>query len=366
MKVFIIASVHDKKEFQKQKDKRYFLSTQGQQSWVYAFQKLGVTVSVFRPSDDYIVPTALKIIVSLFFEKVLHSWKRRYHRFWDKFYFLNIENHIKNKNLLSRIDQFKPELLIISGGISSIFPATIKKIKNKYRVPILLFSGVDPLIGSSRSEIQMLKNKAIDMVVVNDGGFGQHWKKMGAKKVIVLPISSVDPKLHMKYKLSKNELKEYSCDVCFVGTLTKQRQDTLKLLTNFDLKIWGEIPSNIGIEPQLVPYYQGKAHGKKMIKIFNAAKIVLNFQHEMKSGGNMRMFEASGAGAFQITNKLGEGWFRDGKEIVLYRNISDLKSKISYYLQHENERKIIADAAYNLSHEKYSYVKRFQRLLALI
>lgn len=55
-----------------------------------------------------------------------------------------------------------------------------------------------------------------------------------------------------------------------------------------------------------------------------------------------------GAGGFVLTNYQEEilDYFEDGKDLIIYENIADLKNKIGYYLAHEEERKQIAQKGY--------------------
>ncbi len=266
----------------------------------------------------------------------------------------------------------KPNLVIISGGITSIFPETIKKIKITNHCKVLLFSGVNSVTSATQVEKIMIKEGIVDAVVENDRGYADLWKKMGAKKVIVLPISSVDPKLHRRVKLTVQEQEEYGCDVCFVGSLTNDRQEKLIELIQRDsgqarmtVKIWGDILTIIGLREELKPYYQGTAYGEKMVKIFNAAKIVLNFQPEdMTHGGNMRTFEIPGCGAFQIADRIDPNFLTDGNDYISFNSPSDLKTKIKYYLQNESKRLKIAKTGAERARKEHTYAKHFEKLLS--
>lgn len=367
MNILVLAPVHREREFLKQNGKYPFLIGQGQQSWVEALVRLGHEVFVFRYTDSILIPQGLRVWVSEILQKFIPMWKARYERFRSTYYFISLENYFKNKKLLSLSQKIKPQLIIISGGVTSIYPCTIEMIKEKFACKILLFSGINPLTSSAPVEKIMVKKGIIDMVVENDRGYSNLWKNIGAKKTIVLPISSVDSKLHRKVELTQKERKEYGCDVCFVGSLTKDRQKKLANLTQFNLKIWGDLSLTIGLIKELRPFYHGIAFGEKMVKIFNAAKIVLNFQpKDMTHGGNMRTFEIPGCGAFQIADKVDPDFLTSDEEVMLFKNISDLKGKIKYYLQKDKERLKIAKNGFLKSHKLHTYQKHFEILFNLI
>lgn len=133
------------------------------------------------------------------------------------------------------------------------------------------------------------------------------------------------------------------------------------------VKIWGDLISGVGLYKELKPYYQGTAYGEKMVKIFNAAKTVLNFQPtDMTHGGNMRTFEIPGCGAFQLTNKVDSNFLLPDKEIVLFKNTSDLREKIKYYLQNSKERLKIARVGFERVHKEHIYESHFKKLLSQI
>lgn len=363
MKILLIAPVHREKEYLSQRGDYPFLKGQGQQSWVDALENLGHKVYIFKYTNSLIIPNWIRINISSFFQKISPLFYGRLRRINDNLYFLSPENFLKNKKLLKLAFKIKPDLIIISGGAWCLFPSAIAKIKESLGIKIILFSGINPLVGSPKAERKMVEEGILDLVVENDEIYAKKWKELGAEKTVVLPISSVDPKLHKKIKLNSKEQSEYGADVCFVGTLTRERQEVLKRLTDFNLKIWGDVPKGNGLIDELNRFYKGNAYGEKMVKIFNASKIVLNFQpKDMMSTGNMRTFEIPGCGAFQLTDRINDEWFNVDREYIGFENTESLKRKIKYYLQHKNERESIARRGYKRAHKEHTYVKHFKHL----
>lgn len=54
--------------------------------------------------------------------------------------------------------------------------------------------------------------------------------------------------------------------------------------------------------------------------------------------------------------------YEDGKEIVFYTSMEDLKEKIDYYLSHPEERERIRAAGYNKTRKEYTYTQRIKEL----
>ena len=362
MRILLIAPLHRQLEYFSGRRSTPFLPSQGQQSWVAAMKNLGHQVLVFRSNDAEAVPARVGVYAGRTFEKFLPNIFGKYMNTSNKLYNFIPSNFIKNGKLFNKASKFKPDVIMLSGGTTEIFPSTIKRIKDTYNSKVLLMAGVNPNYAATVSERTLIKENVIDWVVENDRGYAAFWKKMGVK-ARVLPISSVNLKLHRKLKLSKEEIENLASDICFVGTLTLDRQEKLAKLTGLNLKIWGDIPSGAKIIENLKPYYYGEAFGEKMVKIFNAAKIVLNFQpKDMTHGGNMRTFEISGCGAFQLADRVDPNFLADGWEVILFKDIGDLTTKIKFYLNDQKEREIIARAGYNKVHVFHTYEKHFEKL----
>ncbi len=159
----------------------------------------------------------------------------------------------------------------------------------------------------------------------------------------------------------------YQCDITTAGNQHSWRVAFFERLEGRNVKLWGNpFPLWLAAGP-VARMYQGRPvlnHDKA--RAFLGAKIVLNSLHYGEVWGvNARTFEAAGIGAFQLVD-----WrpglrqlFEDGKEIVSFSDIEDLKHKIDYYLIHEEERYIIARAGKVRAHRDHTYSKRLLLLL---
>jgi len=101
-----------------------------------------------------------------------------------------------------------------------------------------------------------------------------------------------------------------------------------------------------------------------MIKIFNQSKINLNLSNA--SRGDIRQikgrdFEIPGCGAFLLTeySKELEDYYVLEEEISTYNDIHELIHKCRYYLDHEEQRKKIADNGHQRVLTEHTYVHRF-------
>ena len=75
-----------------------------------------------------------------------------------------------------------------------------------------------------------------------------------------------------------------------------------------------------------------------------------------------RTFEVPACGGFLLTGDADNlrDYYVDGKEIVIFKNKADMAEKCKYYLAHEEERKAIAKAGYERTIKEHTYEQRFR------
>jgi len=179
-----------------------------------------------------------------------------------------------------------------------------------------------------------------------------------------------NPQVHRRVPLDSEARAEYSADIATAGNLYPNRVAVFSQLREFDVAIWGAPPPGWLDVSLIRPMIRARfvAHDEKA-KAFLAARIVLNNLHPAEIWGvNCRAFEACGIGAFQMIS-----WrpglsqlFRDGVEIVAYRDMNDLLEKVRYYLANEAARDRIAAAGHARAHAEHTYRHRLELLLATL
>ncbi|CEG13821.1 conserved hypothetical protein [groundwater metagenome] len=165
--------------------------------------------------------------------------------------------------------------------------------------------------------------------------------------------------------------------ITFIGSFTKFHEKNLPIFEevskNFKDKflIRGYITQNIKTE-NIKRCYRGESFGLDMYNVLYNSKITLNRHGEVsisqQYANNMRLFEATGMGAFLITDykeNLND-LFRIGKEIETYTDTKELIKKIQYYLDNEDERKKIAEAGQRRTLTDHTYEKRMKELIKII
>jgi spore maturation protein CgeB len=176
-----------------------------------------------------------------------------------------------------------------------------------------------------------------------------------------------NPTRHVLKEDNTGDLDKYRCDITTAGSQHSYRVAFFKHLAAYDVKIWGP-PAPLWMKTGVVAsMFQGQAvYDEDKSRAFKAAKIVINNLHYGEVWGmNVRTFEAAGIGVFQMVD-----WrpglaqlFEDGKELVSFRGIGDLKEKINYWLPRDAERCEIAEAGKIRAYREHTYQLRLQMLL---
>lgn len=280
----------------------------------------------------------------------------------------NPEYRRRNRRLLEKAADFKPDVVWLVGDNRVIYPETLSALKQETGCKLVYSTGISPIVFSQ--PIERRAARLYDLVLVNDYYHGIQWLELGAKRMECLPISACDPDFHHPYELTEAERQAYQCDIAFVGTLVpdnlySQRVAALEALRDFDLGIWSvhDVPAS------LKPNFRGYALGEDMLEVFSAAKMTVNIHGDfMRYGGNMRLFEAAGVGIFQIADDLPgtHQWFTEGETIVTFRDADDLRAKVAYYLAHDAERQAIAHRAQAHVYQNHTYDQRMAQVEALI
>lgn len=97
---------------------------------------------------------------------------------------------------------------------------------------------------------------------------------------------------------------------------------------------------------------------EKEAMVYRSCKIAINANHfDYKRFTSDRMFRIMGSGAFCLTKWYPdyEKDFIDGVHLRIFHNLDEMVYLINYYLEHEEERKKIAEAGYKYVRENFTW-----------
>lgn len=192
-------------------------------------------------------------------------------------------------------------------------------------------------------------------------------KKEGYKNALYVPFSA---------DLNENDRwirpQKYLYNISFIGTYDRkfysERESILNEIKGLGLCLWG---SESWLDTSLKDYYRGRVETEDIQNIYKKSKIVINAdisREVLGTGVNLRPFEATAAGAMLLNRDDRKdifNLFEDGKEFVSFSGVDDIRQKVEYYLNHEDERLKIAEAGFNRAQKDHSYIKRIGEIIKI-
>ena len=272
-----------------------------------------------------------------------------------------IDINLMNKDLVETAAAWKPDLLLVEKGTTVAFD-TVGQIKRMgITTAIWYIDNIEHLDWMQQAA------KAYDYFFHFDSYVVSLLREEGSAKVYQTPFGC-DPDLHKTITVSQEDRAKYGSDICIIGAYTPEREEIFQQLTDFDIKIWGYPEWR---HSKVQNFYQGViTDATQMAKVYNASKIAINRHYKYTSdGATTRTFEiAACGGALQIVDYRKDilSYFEEGKEIIFFKDIDDLRRKIQFYLKNEEERKAIVRQAQQRAYKEHTLEKRMKDLISIV
>jgi spore maturation protein CgeB len=278
----------------------------------------------------------------------------------------------ENKEFLSVVSKEMPDLIFIIKG-DFVFAATLEKIKEVLSCLVVGYAWDEPFLTHKNNLDDYRKSNFknglawYDFIFVFDAFYIDEIKKQGAKNVRYLPLAT-NPNRYKEITVTAQDRCDYGYDVCFIGVPFPNRVEIFESLRDYKLGVFGDHWERyFMLKGMKVPsYYRGKATGETVNKIYLSSKIVLNIHHPQSMEGlNTRTFDIPACKAFEVVDykKNVEKHFEIDKEIVTFRNINELKSKIDFYLKNDDLRRIISENGRQRVIAEHTWVHRIKDVI---
>lgn len=187
------------------------------------------------------------------------------------------------------------------------------------------------------------------------------------KDVIYFPLA-----VDMDFYKPVEKDSRFANDIVFVGNRKMRDKETyerfLKPAFEYDLAIYGAEWNVAGFEGYQ-KYYKGMLPYDDAAKVYSSARISLCIHNKKYVDKFLlvttRGFHSISCGGFVISDPISEmmNLLPDGKGVTYTDGYEDLKKKIEYYLQHEEERNDISKAGYEWIKKYHTWDVRVDKLL---
>lgn len=280
--------------------------------------------------------------------------------------FVHVEPWLRKANLelLARVDELRPALVLVI-ATSGVRAGTLAQIR--VRAPETLIYCVYPDSPHNLDNDRIHCLPFFDRVTVSSPAWASAFEHLGAERVHYLPFAA-DTALHTPAQVEQNA--EGRHDLAFVGTWRPEREALLEQLSDFDLVIWGGAYWKKRTQPgsRLRRAWAGRpAFGVEFAQVCANSRIMLNVMDAATwPGPNMRTFEHAACGAFTLVTRSPATLelFVEGETIASFETPEEARSKIRYYLEHEDLREKIAQASYRFVVEgDHTYLDRAKQLI---
>ena len=261
--------------------------------------------------------------------------------------------------LLSQIEDFKPDV-VLNQDTFHVDPGLMRRVK-AIGNPILIGQiGISPSRGVDWSVYDLMMSQLPAIV--------EFFRRLGVRAEVS----------HLAFEPAILEAlppaPAVDMDVSFVGTVSPDHQQRIALLEavaeRHDLNLFGTPPQALPVSSRLHRCFQGEVWGADMYQALRRSKITLNSHIDMVGGeaGNMRLFEATGVGAFLLTDFKDNlhTLFAPDREVAVWRSIEDCLDVIGRAITNADERAAIARAGQARTMAQHTYRHRAAEILGFI
>ena len=254
---------------------------------------------------------------------------------------------------------YKPDLVFCSR--THQLTDEVKKIKKRFKDAPICMWNVDTRDTLAEWEHLFPLIKAVDYHFVVETNLLPEWRRELNTKTFWLPQGLQNEVYGKPRSISEEDRQKYECDICFCGGIPppgihhRDRRPIMEAIikAGFRFNVWGS---------EGMPQVYNEEHNKQT----SLAKISLGISGWPEVGKyvSVRDYKIMGAGGF-LLERQGDGLadLFPPDLIGTYVSLDDLIDRIHYWLDHEKERKAIAERGYKWVHENATYTHRIKQAL---
>ncbi|HEV7879907.1 CgeB family protein [Bradyrhizobium sp.] len=263
------------------------------------------------------------------------------------------------KILLAQLEEFRPDL-IINQDIFHVDTSLMRRIKSIGGPTIIGQVGIQPSRGEDWDVYDLMISQLPTTV--------RSFRALGVRAKLN----------HLAFEPAILDALPQAAatdiEVSFVGTVSVDHQQRIALLEavagRYDLKLWGNRPQALPASSPLHRCFQGEVWGADMYQVLRRSRITLNSHIDLagREAGNMRLFEATGVGAFLLTDFKDnlDTLFAPDREVAVWRSIEDCLDVIGRTIGDDNGRAAIARAGQARTMAQHTYRHRATEILGFV
>jgi spore maturation protein CgeB len=272
-----------------------------------------------------------------------------------------------NRSLVRAVLERQPALAVVVGN-EFVRAASIMQIK--IGSPATKVINIYPDTSYNMPDYVLAALPLYDLFCTHTLAAIPHLRKLGCLSPLYVPLAA-DPFWHHPLALTPADVKQFGCELVYVGNWRPEHERLLAALEDFDLAIWG--PNYWGKYAGKGSWVRSRWRGRPLLtgveyaKAHLAAKIALDPIDPLDiPSHNMRLFEVAACGVFALVTRTEEvqSLFQEGKTVICFEDARELVDKVRHYLAHPEECQRIAQRAYDhVVHGGHTYTDRVRAIV---
>jgi spore maturation protein CgeB len=192
---------------------------------------------------------------------------------------------------------------------------------------------------------------------------------VGLRNLHYLPMYCV-PSLHHPVSPTAEEAERFGAAVSLVGSRYAYRERLVRELADYPLRVWGGGWSHVEDPALRARVAGGPVFGHDKLCVYSASTLSLNPHHPMNDivGVNTRAFELAAAGGCQVADFKEDlaTLFKPGEEVLVYRDLGELKRTLDFHLAHPDEARAIGANARRRALAEHTLRHRVEEMLQIV
>ncbi len=277
--------------------------------------------------------------------------------------FISDDLNLLHCHLQNEIIKFEPQIILDLYPLPEFIAENIKRFFN----PVIISWFMESFTRNYPEWFKVKSYYALSLTIYDDypeklklTGLNQHYLLMNTG----CPVDVVQP--------DYSSPKDY--DITIIGNFYPNRLNLLKSLPEYNIHVFGNYWQDVNLPN--VAFYDGFFDFETINEICNKSKIIINLHSgfkdtifpENKNAINPMTFLFGGTSALQFVDyriNLDE-YFTENEEIIIFRDLDDLKNKLKYYLTYEQKCLEIVKRMNEKIFHKYTIFHSLNNIFALV